>query len=241
MSAQEVMNDLAKYSSDADAVFLQKFFKTGPGEYGEGDTFIGVRVPQTRKVCKQYSDLSLVEIEKLLQSPIHEHRLAATIIMSGQYKRADPKRRESLYNLYLKGLDGGMINNWDIIDTSCEYIVGEHHRNTNRDKLFSLAKSKKLWDKRVAIISTFNYIKTGQARTTLDVAELLVDEDEDLVQKAVGWMLREVGKRVDEELLFSFLDKHAATMPRTMLRYACEKLTPQKKQHYYQLKNMVKS
>ena len=226
-------NELARFASYADAEFLQRYFKTGKGEYGEGDRFIGVRVPATRKVCHRYIDLPLAETRKLLESPVHEHRLAGAILLSSQYEKSDEETKHAIYSLYMAALQKGNINNWDIVDTSCAHIVGEHHRHDDRTVLHRLARSSNLWERRVAIISTFAYIKTGDASTTLQVSELLLHDRCDLIHKAVGWALREVGKRVDPLLLTGFLDKHAANMPRTMLRYACEKLGKEQRDHYY--------
>lgn len=226
------MDLLAAHASDSDAYFAQRFFKTGKGEYGEGDVFVGVRVPDTRKVCKQFRNLPLSEVKILIQSPIHEHRLGAVIILNEQFKTADKTKQKDIYDLYMEGLDKGSVNNWDIIDTSAEYIPGAYLKNKDKKILFDLAKSDNLWKRRVAIMSTFGYIKSGDASLTLELAEVLVHDDMDLIQKAVGWMLREVGKRVDEELLKTFLDQYATTMPRTMLRYSIEKLSTQQRQFY---------
>lgn len=236
MTAADVTRELATYASDADAVFLQRFFKTGVGQYGEGDVFIGVRVPITRKVCRQFKDLPLPEIAKLLDSEVHEHRLAAVILLGEQYARANEQKRQAIYDLYLEKLRQGRINNWDIIDISAEHVVGAHLKDNDQKTLFDLSKSQDLWQRRVAIISTFAYIKKGDPGTTLVLAEILLHDNHDLIQKATGWMLREVGKRVDEQLLTKFLDEYAHEMPRTMLRYSIEKLTPEKRQYYMSLK-----
>lgn len=235
MTATKIIEAIAKHASDNDAIFLQRFFKTGPGQYGEGDVFIGVRVPQTRKVCKDFKNLSANELKKLLASPVHEHRLAATIIMSGQYKKADPTLKQQLFDLYLSALDQNQINNWDIVDTSCEHIVGAYAKEHGAQILFELARSDKLWHKRVAIISCFAWVRKKQVGPTIELAEILWPEKHDLLQKAVGWMLREVGKYVDESLLIDFLDRHAHEMPRTCLRYAIEKLTPQQRTYYMEM------
>ncbi len=236
MTADEVVIELNKQASDEDAIFLQRFFKTAPGQYGEGDIFIGVRVPQTRKICQQFKNLSLPETVKLIRSPIHEHRLAGLIILCGLYKKASTDEKQKIYETYLAELHAGNINNWDLVDTSCEHIVGEFLKQTNRLKLFELAKSDNLWERRVSIISTFNYIKSGDASTTIEVAEKLLNDKEDLIHKATGWMLREVGKRIDEAILLDFLNQYAHKMPRTCLRYAIEKLPEVVRQHYLSLK-----
>lgn len=232
MTAENVMNELAEYASDTDAVNLQWFFKTGPGEYGEGDQFVGVRVPEIRKVCKEFKQLSLSEVQKLIESPIHEHRMAGLIILTLQYPKSNHK--QAVYGLYIHELEKGNVNNWDLVDVTCRAVVGEHLRN-NRGKLFKLAKSNNLWERRVAIVSTFPYIADGDASTSLELAELLLHDSEDLIHKAVGWTLREVGKRCDRQLLIDFLDVHAAGMPRTALRYAIEHLPEETRQYYLKL------
>lgn len=236
MQAKDVMTELNKYANDSVAMSSQRFFKTGKGEYGEGDVFIGVRAPDARKVCRQFKNLPLNEVKELLESKIHEHRIAAVIILANRYKSADELEKQQIYDLYMKELANGKINNWDLVDISCGRIVGEYNRTTNRDILYKLAKSKNLWERRVAIISTGVYIGSGDATTTLDIADILLHDSHDLIHKAVGWMLREVGKRVDENILTDFLEKNATVMPRTMLRYACEKLSVDQKKYYYNLK-----
>jgi 3-methyladenine DNA glycosylase AlkD len=229
MTAKDVERELNAHENPADAEFLQRFFKTGKGQYGEGDVFIGLRVPQTRLITKKYRDLPLPEIEKLLDSPIHEHRLAAVIIMAERAKRAQRDDKKDLYDLYLRRID--RMNNWDIIDISCGHVVGGYLLDKPRDILYKLARSKVMWERRVAIISTSRFIAQGDLDDTFKLAELLLDDNEDLIHKASGWMLREAGKK-DEARLKDFLDQHAATMPRTMLRYSLEKLHPTDKAHY---------
>jgi 3-methyladenine DNA glycosylase AlkD len=236
MQAQDFMDELNKYANDSVAISSQKFFKTGKGEYGEGDIFIGARVPDIRKVCKQFKNLPLNEVKELLEGEIHEHRLAAVIILRSKYQLASEQEKQQIYELYMQELAAGKINNWDIVDISCGKIVGEHNRNSNRDILYKLAKSKNIWERRVAIISTSIYIDSGEAVTALDIADILLHDQHDLIHKAVGWMLREVGKRVDENILTDYLEKNASLMPRTMLRYACEKLSGNQRNYYYNLK-----
>lgn len=233
MTASEVIRELATFASDSDAANLQWFFKTGPGEYGEGDQFIGVRVPAIRAVCKQFKTLPLPEVALLIESPIHEHRMAGLIILTLQYPRSTDKR--AIYELYMDQLSKGNINNWDLVDVTCRGIVGEYLRN-DRTKLYELATSHSLWERRVAIISTFAYIASGDASTSLELATILLHDKEDLMQKAVGWTLREVGKRCDRQLLIEFLDAHASTMPRTALRYAIEHLPEEQRQYYLKLR-----
>lgn len=232
LTAQDVMDALAEHADAQDAVFLQRYFKTGPGQYGEGDQFIGVRVPNTRKVCRRGQTLPVVELEKLLQSPIHEHRLAAVILMTLQYPKADSAQQTILYELYLQNVRGGRINNWDIVDVSAPNVVGAYLLERPRDILFSLAAEQGLWSRRVAVLATFQFLKHGDPSTSLALAELLLHDKEDLMHKAIGWMLREMGgqgMRTDE---LAFLDNHAAKMPRTMLRYAIEHFTPAERQYY---------
>jgi 3-methyladenine DNA glycosylase AlkD len=222
------MNSFRKLSNPERAKINAYFFKTGRGEYGEGDQFLGITVPQTRLFAKKHcSALSLKEIEELLSSPWHEERLLALILLTTQYKKSDEPTRTKIYKLYLKHIGKG-INNWDLVDTSAAYIVGMHLENKNRNDLYTLAASKNLWKKRVAIIATFYFIRQSDFIDTLKLCELFLSEKHDLMHKACGWMLREVGKK-DVETLRTFLKKHAQKMPRTMLRYAIERLSIQEK------------
>jgi 3-methyladenine DNA glycosylase AlkD len=236
MTAAQVKAELAKHGNADDAVFLQRFFKTGPGQYGEGDQFIGVRVPAMRRISKEFKDLPLTEVQKLLDSPIHEHRLAAVVILSYKYPKTSEDDKRAIYDLYIKNVYEGRINNWDIVDVTAPHIIGAHLEKRPRDELYKLARSNDIWQKRVAIISTFRFIKKGDPSTSLDMAEILLHDKHDLIHKAVGWVLREVGKSVDEKLLTDFLDRHAHDMPRMALRYSLEKLTPEQKTHYMKLK-----
>ncbi len=236
MRAEDVKAALQAHASDADAVNLQRFFKTGPGEYGEGDMFLGVRVPMIRKVCKEFRQLPLAEVQKLIESPFHEHRMAGLIILTLQYPRASTRAKNDIVELYMRELSKRNINNWDLVDVTCRHIVGEHVRG-DRAVLYKLAKSDNLWERRVSIISTFAYIARGDAATSIELAELLLHDQEDLMHKAVGWTLREVGKRCDEQLLRNFLNRHAHHMPRTALRYAIEHLPPADRQHYMKKKS----
>ncbi len=236
--AKQFIDEIGAYYNPQRAADAAWFFKTGKGGYSEGDQFLGATVPKTRLVCKEFKDLPLGEVQKLLDSPIHDHRLGAVIILVDQYKKAknDTKKCDDIFNLYMKNVRKGRVNNWDIIDTSAAYIVGAHEEATDRALLFELTKSGDMWHRRVAILSAAWYMRTGDATTTIALAELLVDDKRDLIQKAVGWQLREVGKRVDRQLLLEFLDRHAATMPRTALRYAIEHLPTEQRSHYLQLK-----
>ncbi|MBL8121972.1 DNA alkylation repair protein [Candidatus Saccharibacteria bacterium] len=229
MKASEVIEALALLANDTYAMDLQRFFKTGPGEYGEGDQFIGVRMPDIRMVCKHHRAMPLVEVRKLIESPFHEHRMAGLILLTMQYPKAVDK--QAIYELYIEELAKGYINNWDFVDVTCRAVVGEHLRH-NRNKLFDLANSDSLWERRVAIVSTFPYIAAGDPSTSMELAEVLLHDKHDLMHKAVGWTLREVGKRCDEALLRSFLDHHASGMPRTALRYAIERLPEQDRRRY---------
>ncbi|OGY26515.1 MAG: DNA alkylation repair protein [Candidatus Woykebacteria bacterium RBG_16_43_9] len=226
--------DLRRVASSERAKNLARFFKTGPGQYGEGDQFIGVTVPQSRTVAKKYKDLPFEEIPTLLHSRIHEERLAALLILIEQFKvadqRNDEKTREKIYRFYLDNTE--YINNWDLIDLSAEKIIGPYLEDKPKDVLKKLAKSVSLWERRIAVLSTFHFIKQGEPKHTLEIAAILLRDKHDLIHKAVGWMLREVGKTCGEKILTDFLDKHASTMPRTMLRYAIEKFPEEKRQKY---------
>lgn len=225
MSARQVLQDLKSHAKPSKAHDLQRFFKTGPGEYGEGDVFIGVVVPDTRKVARAYSDLSLAELEKLLESDIHESRLCALIILTLQFKAAkDSNTQKKIFDFYIQQLHRGHINNWDLVDVSAP-IIGAFLIETPDPYplLTKLAKSKSLWERRTAMIFTFAFIRAGELDPTIDVAEQLLKDQHDLIHKAVGWMLRELGKR-NIDLLRQFLTTHAHQMPRTSLRYAIERM-----------------
>ena len=220
MNAANICSRLQALGNPEKARVLQRFFKTGKGDYGEGDLFVGLRVPEIRKLARQYRSLSLPETLQLLQSPIHEARLLALLILISAYQQGDGALQEQLYTLYLQNTR--CINSWDLVDVSAENIVGAHLRYRHRSPLHELAASSLLWDRRIAIIATFHFIKCGEFDETLHIAELLLRDQEDLIHKAVGWMLREVGKR-DRPAEIGFLRAHYKVMPRTMLRYAIEK------------------
>lgn len=211
-----------------------RFFKTGKGQYGEGDVFVGVTVPETRMIIKKYQDLDLKSIQKLLTSKFHEERLGALMLLVLKYKKADEKMQKQIFDVYLASTK--FINNWDLVDLSAEHIVGPYLLNRNKNILTKLATSKDVWKKRIAILSTFHYIKIQKYEETLRIAEVLMNDSHDLIHKAVGWMLREVGKRCNEKILENFLDKYATQMPRTMLRYAIERLAEKKRNYYLQLR-----
>ncbi len=232
LRADAVRAALAALASPDDAVALARYFKTGPGEYGAGDEFIGVRVPAIRAVVKQFRGLPFDEIEALLDDPVHEHRLAGALLLVA----ACPAEPQDTVDRYLAAVRRGRINNWDLVDSSSEYILGPWLFDRDRGLLRELAASSSLWERRVAVLATFGFIKRGDFSTTLELAELLLGDREDLIQKAVGWMLREVGKRVSRAALTGFLDAHAAAMPRTMLSYATEHLDPADRAHYRALR-----
>lgn len=227
-TAEDVREALAAAADPADAEFLQRFFKTGPGQYGEGDVFIGVRVPATRAVVRRFRGLDLDQIDVLLDSAVHEHRLAGALLLVAHYT----KEPDTAFDRYLAAVRRGRINNWDLVDSSAEFIVGEHLYDRDRSLLDRLAASGSLWERRVAVLATFQFIKKGDPSTTFALAERLLGDREDLMHKAVGWMLREVGKRVSRDQLLGFLDAHAPAMPRTMLSYATEHLEPSERAKY---------
>jgi 3-methyladenine DNA glycosylase AlkD len=208
---------------------LQRFFKTGKGQYGEGDIFIGLTVPQCRIFAKKYASMSYTDISKLLASPIHEKRLIALLILVHNFEKGSDEERKQIFNFYIKSLKH--INNWDLVDLSAGKIVGAYLYEKDCSLLYDLARSEDLWKKRVAIISTSNFIGKGQFEHTIKISEILLHDSHDLIHKAVGWMLREVGKR-DGKAERKFLNIHAATMPRTMLRYAIEKFPEEERQKY---------
>jgi 3-methyladenine DNA glycosylase AlkD len=212
-----------------EAAFLQRFFKTGPGEYGEGDRFLGIRVPVTRKLAREFRALPIDDIERLLHEPWHELRLLAVILLSDRYPSASPREQDAIYRLYLRNT--AHINNWDIVDISAPHVVGAHLLHRSRRVLDRLARSRSLWERRIAIIATLRFIREHQFDDTLRIARSLLNDPHDLIHKAGGWMLREVGNRAPARL-HEFLDTHAPVMPRTMLRYAIEKLPEESRQQY---------
>lgn len=232
MSVTGLKKELRLNADPKRAEAAKWYFKTGPGEYGEGDHFIGISVPNLRKIAKAHQALSLAEIEALLSSKTHEERLLAVLILVLQYRRADDYHQEEIYNFYLAHTD--FINNWDIVDSSAEYIVGPFLEERDKDVLVALARSSSLWERRIAIIATFHYIREGNPEWSLKLAELLLNDEHDLIQKAVGWMLREIGKRCGQKILEDFLLEGGRykSMPRTTLRYAIERLPEKKRQAY---------
>ena len=208
-------------------------FKTGPGEYAEHDRFLGVTNPTIRSIAKDHKERTLPELQVLLESEYNEERFLALVILTEQYKKADADKAETLYQFYLSNMKH--VNNWNLVDTSAHLIVGAHLIDKNRDILTSLAQSDVLWERRIAMVSTWMFIRNKDYEWTFKLAEMLLQDEHDLMHKAVGWMLREAGKKDVAELLL-FLDRFGAVMPRTMLRYSLEKLTPAQKKHYMALK-----
>jgi 3-methyladenine DNA glycosylase AlkD len=226
----ELKKELKLLADKKQASNLQRFFKTGPGEYGEGDVFLGIKVPVQRNVAKKYEDLSLNDCEELLHSKIHEHRLIALLIMMLRYDKAEEDERKKIFETYLKNTNN--INNWDLVDLSAPNIVGNYLLDKDRAILYKLAKSSHLWEKRISMLATFEFIANKETKDALAIAEILLNDKHDLIHKAVGWMLRELGKRVSQEEEEKFLRKHYKTMPRTMLRYAIERFDEKKKIFY---------
>jgi len=229
----ELQQELRKLGDEEIARNLLRFFKTGKGQYGEGDQFLGIKVPVLRAFVKTHRNISLKEATSLLRSSMHEERLVALFILVEIFKRSDEKTRQAVYETYLGNTR--FINNWDLVDSSAEHIVGAWLRQKDRSPLYELARSKNLWERRISIMATFHFIKHGDFGDTLKIAEILLGDKEDLIHKAVGWMLREIGNRgmATEEV---FLQKHHKVMPRTMLRYAIEKF-PEEKRLSYLLKS----
>ena len=221
-----ITNKLQALSDAEKREIFPKFFKAGKGEYGEGDRFLGVTVPNIRAIAKLHKDISIEEIRELLQSEWHEVRLCALIIMVENSKKKDEALRKELFNLYLSQTK--RINNWDLIDLSCRFIIGEYLLDKSRDILYHLAQSPLLWDNRIAIVSTYAFIRKGQLEDTYALSDLMMQHPHDLMHKAIGWMLREAGKR-NPERLYDYVMSHRADMPRTMLRYAIEKFSPKER------------
>jgi 3-methyladenine DNA glycosylase AlkD len=242
-SAADVIAALAEVADEEDAVNLRRFFKTGAGQYGEGDVFIGVRVPVSRTIAKRFAGLvPASEIDALLDSAVHEHRLVGLFLLRTAFDRSraartrDAEGEQRPVDQYLAAVYRGRVNNWDLVDSSADQILGQWLLDKPRDLLFELVRSDSLWERRVGVLATFAFIQNGDATTTLEIAALLLDDPHDLMHKAVGWMLREVGKRVDRSLLVGFLDEYAARMPRTMLSYATEHLDAEQRLYYRALR-----
>jgi 3-methyladenine DNA glycosylase AlkD len=224
-----IKEEFKKLSDQERAAHLQKYFKTGKDEYGEGDVFLGLRVPTIRNIAKKFNTISIDEAEEFLQSPYHEIRLFALFVLIDLFKKAREEESKKIYDLYLKNTK--FINNWDLVDTSAGPIVGAYLFKRDKEPIFTLAQSENLWERRIAIMATSYFITQNKFADTLKIAEMLLNDKEDLIHKAVGWMLREIGKR-NLEIEESFLKKHYQNMPRTMLRYAIEKFPEEKRKSY---------
>lgn len=234
MSLRALQTEINKLKNPDKAALFVRYFKTGKGEYGAGDQFLGLIVPEQRVLAKKYLDLSLAGVEKLLASKWHEHRLTGALILTYKFAKAESKEQQQIFNFYLRHTKG--INNWDLVDLTAHKIVGvylTHQPRADRKILYQLLLSNNLWERRIAIIATFNFIKQHDYDDALRIAELLLKDEHDLIHKAVGWMLREIGK-CDQKIEEKFLQKYHRTMPRTMLRYAIEKFPEQKRRLYLQ-------
>lgn len=225
----EIHRDLKRLANPTKAKVLARFFKTGPGEYGEGDVFLGIQVPDIRKVARKHKDLALADLKHLLSSKIHEERLAALLVLREKYDIGSPQEKKEIADFYFANTKA--VSNWDLVDLSAQYIIGNYLFDKDKVTLYELAKSNNLWERRIAIVATFEYIKRNKFEETFKIAEMLLNDKHDLIHKAVGWMLREVGKR-DQTAEEQFLKKHYAQMPRTMLRYATERLNEQQRSFY---------
>ncbi|MBI2558856.1 DNA alkylation repair protein [Candidatus Woesearchaeota archaeon] len=225
----QLLKEIRKYSHPDKAKIYARFFKTGKGEYGEGDLFLGLTVPEQRTLAKKYTILSMNEVKKLLYSKYHEHRLTGLLILVYKYEKADSEEKDRIIDFYIKHRHRG--NNWDFIDCIADKLLGNHLIVKDKSLLYNLAKSESIWDRRIAIITTFAFIKNKRFEDTIKISEILLNDKQDLIQKAVGWMLREMGKR-DESELIKFLDENYRKMPRTMLRYSIERLDEKSKKYY---------
>ena len=229
MKAKQISKFLRSLADPAIAQHSQRFFKTGKGEYGEGDQFLGIRVPLLREYAKKHQAMALEEIEKLLMSCFHEERLFALLLLVRKFSKSDADEKAAIYQLYLNSTQ--YINNWDLVDSSAYHIVGVYLETRDRKILYQLAQSNSLWERRIAIMATFQFIRNHQFDDTLKLSKELISDKEDLIHKAVGWMLREIGKR-DITVEKAFLEKHYKRMPRTMLRYAIEKFPERERKQY---------
>lgn len=235
MTADFILSELRSVGSAEKAVHLSRFFKTAPGQYGEGDLFLGVVVPQTRSIAKENKTASLEELQKLLDSPWHEARLCALLILVLRYKdrKTTQEERGNIYRFYLKNTR--RCNNWDLVDLSCRDIVGEYLVDKDRSPLYQLAESENLWEQRIAVVSTWAFIRRSDFTDILTLAEYFITHKHDLMHKAVGWMLREVGKK-DRDTLTDFLERFATRLPRTSLRYAIEHYPEDQRQYFLKMK-----
>jgi hypothetical protein len=236
LTAAAFAERLQALQSDEELRKIQRFFKTGAGDYGEGDAFIGVRMGSIFDLAKTYIDMAPDELERLLESPIHEYRVGALSIMGKQARRKQTTadRRQALFDLYLRRHD--RINNWDLVDLAAHQVIGGHLTDKPRDILYALARSENLWERRTAMLATWAFIRTGDLDDAYAIADILLNDKQDLVHKVVGWMLRAAGD-IDRSRLIAFLDQHAASMPRTMLRATIEKLPQGQRRHFMGLKS----
>lgn len=233
MTAKEIQRELETYIDPVKKEYLPKFFKTGKGQYGEGDKFLGIVVPNTRLVAKKHREVPCEVVKELLFSEFHECRLCGLLILVEQFKKSDEERQKAIYDFYLAHTE--RINNWDLVDLSASYIVGEYLKDKSRQRLYQLADSPLLWEQRIAVVSTYAFIKDNDLTDIYALAERLLLHKHDLMHKAIGWMLREAGKR-DKKKLTAFLDKYGCVMPRTMLRYAIEKFPEEERKYYLKKK-----
>jgi len=228
---KELRADLRGVADPKRAAAVQRYFKTGKGEYADGDKFLGVAAPQTRAIAKKYwREISIADVEIILRSEIHEERMTALLIMAKKFEKGDEPEKKNIFDLYLANTK--YINNWDLVDLSAPKIVGAYLQNKDKKILFELAKSKDLWERRIAMLATFWFIKNDDCRVAPKIAAILLNDKQELIHKAVGWMLRETGKHCGQEIEEKFLQKHYKNMPRTMLRYAIERFDETKRQDY---------
>lgn len=232
VSVADIISELNSHTDKEKAAILRRFFKTEKGEYGYGDVFLGIVVPTQRRIAKKYLHLHFSDLTRLLKSKIHEHRFTALVILVEKYRRSEKKEKEKIAKFYLR--NRRYVNNWDLVDTSTPQILGDYLLTRDTRILSVLARSKNLWDRRIAVLATFPFIKIGNYKETLAIAYILLHDTHDLIHKAVGWALREVGKKAPQTEE-DFLAKHAYCMPRTMLRYAIEKFPPTKRKKYLSL------
>jgi 3-methyladenine DNA glycosylase AlkD len=232
--AEIIRAELKSLADPEKAKGLSRFFKTGPGEYGEGDRFLGIVMPKVRKIVKAHWNANRDQVLKLLHSKYHEERMTALLILVEQYKKGDESSQKAIYDLYLANTS--YINSWDLVDLTAHPIVGDYLFERDKAILTRLALSKSLWERRIAMLATYHFIRKGESSEAFRIAGLLLRDSHDLIHKAVGWMLREIGKRCSREIECRFLDAHSAKMPRTMLRYAIEHFPAKLKSHYMKMK-----
>lgn len=226
---KDLEQELKRHASEQKRVILQRFFKTGKGEYGEGDVFLGLTMGEQRQIAKKFQDLKIKDLQELLNSGIHEKRMVALLILIEKFKKSDEKIKREIFEFYLK--NAKKVNNWDLVDLSAPHIAGSFLLNKPRDRIYKLAVSENLWEKRISIISTFTFIRNNEFEDAMKISEILLKDKHDLIHKAVGWMLREIGKK-DQEILERFLKEHYKKMPRTMLRYSIERFEEGKRRKY---------